>query len=122
MGEYDISQWRPAGTEIHTPSDPKMDTGIRTGFITGVHAWCVVLHVRCPWGLGSCSPVAQSVSCVCRVVGHLADVHQYARLVCCVACAVPLATWLLFTGVHTQCSVCAVSLATWLLLTGVTAR
>ena len=34
MGEYDISQWRLAGTEIHTPSDPKMATGVRTGFST----------------------------------------------------------------------------------------
>ena len=32
MGEYDISQWRLAGTSIHTPSDPKMATGVRTGF------------------------------------------------------------------------------------------
>ena len=32
MGEYDISQWRLAGTEIHTPSDPKMAKGVRTSF------------------------------------------------------------------------------------------
>ena len=32
MGKYDISQWRLAGTEIRTPSDPKMATGVRTGF------------------------------------------------------------------------------------------
>ena len=32
MGEYDISKWRLAGTKIHTPSDPKMATGVRTGF------------------------------------------------------------------------------------------
>ena len=32
MGEYDISQWRLAGMKIHTPSDPKMATGVRTGF------------------------------------------------------------------------------------------
>ena len=32
MGEYDISQWRLAGTYIHTPSDPKMATGVQTGF------------------------------------------------------------------------------------------
>ena len=36
MGEYDISQWRLAGTWIHTPSDPKMATGVRTGFTTTV--------------------------------------------------------------------------------------
>ena len=33
MGEYDISQWRLASTQIHTPSDPKMATRVRTGFI-----------------------------------------------------------------------------------------
>ena len=32
MGEYDISQWRLAGTQIHTPSDPKMTRGVRTSF------------------------------------------------------------------------------------------
>ena len=32
MGEYDISQWRLASTSIHTPSDPKMATGVGTGF------------------------------------------------------------------------------------------
>ena len=32
MEEYDISQWRLAGTWIHTPSDPRMATGVRTGF------------------------------------------------------------------------------------------
>ena len=32
MGEYDISPWRLAGPWIHTPSDPKMATGVRTGF------------------------------------------------------------------------------------------
>ena len=34
MGEYDISQWRLAGTQIQTPSDPKMATGVRTGFMS----------------------------------------------------------------------------------------
>ena len=34
MGEYDVSQWRLAGTWIHTPSNPKMATGVRTGFIS----------------------------------------------------------------------------------------
>ena len=62
------------------------------------------------------------MSCACCVVCHLAPVHRYARSVCCNACAVPLATWLLFAGVHTRCAVRALSLATWLLLTGVHAR
>ena len=36
---------------------------------------------------------------LCSVLGHLAPVHQCARVVCCFACAVSWATWLLFTGV-----------------------
>ena len=43
--------------------------------------------------------------CVCGVVGHLAPVHRCACSVCCVACAVSWATWLLFTGVPTRCVV-----------------
>ena len=43
--------------------------------------------------------------CVCGVLGHLAPVHRCARLVCCVACVVSLATWLLFTGVSARCVV-----------------
>ena len=75
---------------------------------TAVCAPCVVLRVRCPGPLGSCSPVcllgllccvrgvpshlapvhrcACSVCCVCSVLGHLAPVHRCARWVCCVAC------------------------------------
>ena len=36
---------------------------------TGVHARCVVLHVRCPGRLGSCSPVCSlgALWCVCDV-------------------------------------------------------
>ena len=113
---------------------------------TGVPAWYVVLLVRCPGPLGSCSPVCPlgALFCLCGVLGHLAPVHRCARLVCCFACAVSLATWLLFTGVPAWCvvllvpcpgplgscspvcplgalPVCAVSLATWLLFTGVPA-
>ena len=67
---------------------------------TGVPAWCVVLLVRCPGPLGSCSPVCLLgvLCCVCGVLRHLAPVHRCARSVCCVACAVSWATWLLFTG------------------------
>ena len=56
--------------------------------------------VQCPGPLGSCSPVCPRGlwCCVCGVLGHLAPVHRCARLVCCVACAVSWATWLLFTG------------------------
>ena len=68
---------------------------------TGVPARCVALRVRCPGPLGSCSPVCPLgvLCCVCGVLGHLAPVHRCAHVVCCVACAVSWATWLLFTGV-----------------------
>ena len=83
-----------------------------------------VLCVLCPWSLGSRSPVCPLgvLGRVCGVLGHLAPFHQCACLVCCVACAVSLATWLLFTGVPARCAVCAVSLATWLLFTGAPAQ
>ena len=67
---------------------------------TGVLAQCVVLRVRFPWPLGSCSPVRplRPLLCSCGVLGHLAPVHRCARSVCCFACVVSWATWLLFTG------------------------
>ena len=86
---------------------------------------CVVLRVRCPGQLGSCSPVCPLgvLCCVCGVLGHLAPVHRCARPVCCVACAVSLATWLLFSGAPAGCVVvCAESWGTWLLFTGAPAR
>ena len=74
---------------------------------TGVPARCVVLRVRCPGPPGSCSPVCPLgvLCCVCGVLGLLAPVHQCARSVCCVACAVSWASWLLFTGVPARCVV-----------------
>ena len=71
----------------------------------GVLAWFFVLCLRCPGPLGSCSPVRPLgvVCCVCGVPGPLAPVHQCARWVCCVACAVSWATWLLFTGAPVPC-------------------
>ena len=96
---------------------------------TGVPARRVVLRVRCPGPLGSCSPVCTLgvLLCVCGVLGHLApvhrcacsvciarvcgvlvhlaSVHRCARSVCCVACAVSWATWLLVTGVPARCAV-----------------
>ena len=42
---------------------------------------------------------------VCGVLGHLAPVHRCARSMCCVACAVSWATWLLFTDVPARCVV-----------------
>ena len=77
---------------------------------TGVPARCVVLRVRCPGPLGSCSPVRPLgvLCCVCGVLGLLAPVHRCARSVCCVACAVSWASWLLFTGVPAWCVVLCV--------------
>ena len=74
---------------------------------TGMHARCVVLHVRRPGPLGSCSLVSMLgvLCCVGGVPGHLAPVHGFARLVCCVAHAVSWVTWLLFTAVHPRCIV-----------------
>ena len=71
-----------------------------------VLARCVVLRVRCPGPLGSCSPV-RSLSagcCVCGILGHLAPVHRIARLVRCVACAVSWANCFLSTGLPARCS------------------
>ena len=77
---------------------------------TGVPARCVVLRLRCPGLLGSCSPVRPfgALLCLCGVLGHLAPVHRCARVVCCVACAVSWATWLLFTGAPARCVVLCV--------------
>ena len=68
---------------------------------TGLPAWCVVFCVRCPGQRGSSSPVCSlgALCWVCGVLGDLAPVHQFSRSVCCAACAVSWATWLLFTGV-----------------------
>ena len=74
---------------------------------TGVPARCVVLRVRCPGPPGSCSPVCplRALFRVCGIRGHLAPVHRCARSVCCFACAVSWASWLLFTGVPARCVV-----------------
>ena len=74
---------------------------------TGVCTLCVVLRVRCPGPPGSCSPVCPLgvLFCVCGVLGLLTPVHRCARSVCCVACAVSWASWLLFTGVPARCVV-----------------
>ena len=67
---------------------------------TVVPARCVALLVRCPWALGSCSPVCplRVLYCVCGVLGHFAPIHQCARSVRCIASALSWATSLLFTG------------------------
>ena len=74
---------------------------------TGVPARCVVLCVRCPGPLGSCSPVCPLgvLFCVCGVLGLPAPVHRCARSVCCFACAVSWPSWLLFTGAPARCVV-----------------
>ena len=74
---------------------------------TGVHALCVMLRVRCPGPLGSCSPVCALCvwCCAYGVLGPLAPVHRRARPVCGVACTVSWASWLLFTGVRALCVV-----------------
>ena len=66
----------------------------------GMPARCVVLRVRCPVALGSCSPVCPlgALPCVCCVLGHLAPVHRCACSVRCFASTGSWATWLLFTG------------------------
>ena len=81
-----------------------------------------MLRVRCPGPLGSCSPVCSlsllcclggilghsgccAVYSVCGVLDHLAPVHRSARSARCVACAVSLATWLLFTRTQAWCVV-----------------
>ena len=72
---------------------------------TGVLARCAVLGVRCPGPLGSCSPMCPLgvLRCVCGPLGHLAPLHRCARSVCCVACTVSRAPWLLFNGVPARC-------------------
>ena len=72
---------------------------------TGVSAWFVVLCLRCPGPLGSCSRVRPlgALLCWCGVLGHLAPVHRCARWVCCVFCELFWATWFLFTGVPARC-------------------
>ena len=71
----------------------------------GVPARCVVLPVRRPGPLGFCSPVCPlcALLYVCGVLSHFAPLHRCASRVCCVACALSWATWLLFTGVPSRC-------------------
>ena len=80
---------------------------------TGVPAQCVVLRVWCPEPRCSCSPLCPLcvLCCACSVLGHLAPIHRCARSMCCVACAVSRATWLLFTGVFAPCVVLWVACA-----------
>ena len=59
-----------------------------------------------PWGVGSFVSLGRPTCArVCGVLDHLTPVHQCARSVRCVACAVSWATWLLFTGVPARCVV-----------------
>ena len=110
--------------------------GVWAGWLrfTGVPTRCDVLRVRCPGPLGSYSPVCLLAVLLpaCGVLGHLAPVPRCACSVCCVACAVSWATWLLFSGVpgrwvvlrvrclghlapvhRCACSVCCVASRVW---------
>ena len=80
---------------------------------TGVLVRCVVLRVRCPGPLSSCSPVCplRFLCCIYGVLGPLAPVQQCAGSVCCAVCAVSWATWLLFTAVPARCVVLCVGRA-----------
>ena len=71
----------------------------------GPVGWLVRPSAPDPWGVVCCYPSLGRPRCarVCGVLGHLAPVHWCARSVCCVACAVSWATWLLFTGVPARC-------------------
>ena len=66
---------------------------------TCLPAWCVVLRVRCPRPLGSCSPACPLIVLrrMCGVLGHLAPVHRSVGSVFSVVCAVSSAACLLFT-------------------------
>ena len=91
---------------------------------TGVSAPCSALRLWRPAPLGPRSSMCLLgvLCCVWGVIGHLAPVHRCARSVCCFACAMSWATWLLFTGVLALSFVLFVpSCATWLLLSGVPA-
>ena len=126
---------------------PRCERASLSGY-TGVPAQCVVLRVRCPGPLGSCSPVCflGALCCMCGVLGHLAPVHRCARSVrciVCVRCPRPLGPCSAVCPLGVFCGVCGalgllapvyrcarsvgrvacvVSWATWLLFTGVLAR
>ena len=74
---------------------------------TSVPVPSCALLVPCPRPRGSCSGVCplHVLLCVCGVLGHVAPVHRCAGSVCCVACTVSWAPWLLFTGVSARCVV-----------------
>ena len=71
---------------------------------TNVPFRCVVLCLRCPGPLGSCSPVCTRcvLCCVCSVMGHVAPVHRCVCSVYCAVCVVSWATWFLFTDVYAR--------------------
>ena len=87
--------------------------------LTHVPAGCVLLRVRCPWPLGSCSPV-RSLSvllCMRRVPGHLAPVRRCARPWCPVPLlpSVHARLWCLGPrGARSPvCALCAVRVCHW---------
>ena len=79
---------------------------------TGLLVRCVVLRVCCTGRLGSCSPVRTLgvLCCVCGVLGHLAPVHQCARLVLvfCARCCGQLGSCSPVCSPDVLCCVCRV--------------
>ena len=79
--------------------------------LTGVHTLCVVLRVRCPGPLGSCSPACTlSVCCcvrgaLCRVYGVLGSGSPVCTL--CVRCCMCGVLGLLAPVHRCACSLCA---------------
>ena len=100
--------------------------------LSGVHALCVVLRVRCPGPFGSCSPVCLSVFCVlCLGVRAVVTVAPH-----CIAGQdrkppVTTTPWPkaigflqssalpMVSSASVRCVVCTVSWAPWLRITGV---
>ena len=72
---------------------PLLPLACRVGWTAPVRPTDGVLVLSCP----------SAALRVCGVLDHLAPAHRCARWVCCVACAVSWATWLLFTGVSARC-------------------
>ena len=128
--EYRSCHW-PGGSS----GSPQVVPPLRCGLLRPVPLPpSVRVRVRCPGPPGTCSPATAScvfrghlalvhqctccvrharsvvcsldvLRCASGVLGHSAPVHRCARLVCCLASAVSLATWLLFISVHARCVV-----------------
>ena len=94
------------------PAYPLRTRWVGLGWSVGLGGltWCFFPACRVAWA-GFVLGAGCSCGVPCRVygvLGLLAPVHQRACPVCCVACAVSWAAWLLFTGVHALCVVLCV--------------